>query len=123
MILVDTSVWIDHFTVPDPAMQLLLDAGEVRTHPFVIGELAMGSQQKPSPIKLLIKLKQVLRATDPEVLEFIRRNKLHGVGIGYMDAHLLASARMTPEAKLWTRDKRLALAAARLSVNYEPRLN
>ncbi len=95
MILVDTSVWIDHFTAPDPALQLLLEAGEIRTHPFVIGELSMGSQPKNSPIKLLFKLKQVLRATDQEVLEFIRINKLHGIGIGYLDAHLLASARTT----------------------------
>ncbi len=124
MILVDTSVWIDHFTAPDPALQLLLEAGEIRTHPFVIGELSMGSQPKNSPIKLLFKLKQVLRATDQEVLEFIRINKLHGIGIGYLDAHLLASARMTPDTTLWTQDKRLAAAAASLSLSYNaPRIN
>ncbi len=95
----------------------------MRTHPFIIGELAMGSQPSRSPVNSLFELKQVSKASDREVLEFVRRNKLYGIGIGYLDAHLLASARMTPDARLWTRDKRLATAATRLSVGYNPRLN
>jgi hypothetical protein len=121
MILVDTSVWVDHFRDSDPVLTKLLHAEEVLTHPFVIGELAMGSQPKRNFIGLLFRLNEAVKATDEEVLHFVARHKLHGVGIGYLDAHLLASARMTPDTILWTRDRRLAAAAVALSINYASR--
>jgi predicted nucleic acid-binding protein len=123
MILVDTSVWVDHFRFSDPAIMNLLNDGKVFTHPFVIGELTMGSQPKRNLLKHLFVLKQVSKATDAEVLHFVAKHKLHGLGIGYIDAHLLASVTMTPDTALWTRDKRLSTLAAKLSVEYVPRLN
>ncbi|MEO7029610.1 MAG: type II toxin-antitoxin system VapC family toxin [Acidobacteriaceae bacterium] len=123
MILVDTSVWVDHFSDPDPDMIRLLEADKVLAHPFVIGELTMGSQPKRDLLKHLFKLKQTVLATDPEVLHFVAIHNLHGVGIGYLDAHLLASVQMTPDTMLWTRDKRLAAVAANLSLSFTPALN
>ena len=123
MILVDTSVWVDHFSDPNPLLANLLDAEVILAHPFVIGELPMGSKPKRNVIGPLFLLDRAITATDQEVLHFVETHRLHGVGIGYLDAHLLASTQMTPDTILWTHDKRLAAAAAALSINYEPRLN
>ena len=112
MILVDTSVWVDHLRAGDDDLAELLDAGSVLVHPFVIGELALGALRRRQLIlESLGDLPRAPVATDQEVLEFIDRHALWGLGIGYVDAHLLASARLTPGAALWTRDKRLAGAA------------
>jgi len=123
MILVDTSVWVDHFSKPNLALADLLEAEEVLAHPFIIGELSMGSQPKRNLVGLLFLLNAAIIATNEEVLHFVATHKLHGVGIGYLDAHLLASTRMTPDTILWTRDRRLAAAATSLSINYVPRPN
>jgi predicted nucleic acid-binding protein len=123
MILVDTSVWINHFRHPDPVLFALLDAEKIVTHPFVLGELSMGSQPKRSTLKSLFQLDHSIMATDAEVLHFVAKHKLNGVGIGYLDAHLLASAQMTPETLFWTSDKRLAFAAATLSLDYATLVN
>jgi predicted nucleic acid-binding protein len=123
MILVDTSIWIDHFRHPDPILFKLLDDEEIMTHPFVIGELTMGSPPKHNQIGYLNQLEQSIMATDAEVLHFVVRHKLQGVGIGYLDAHLLASAQVTPETLLWTSDKRLATVAAALSLRYTTLVN
>jgi len=94
-----------------------LDAREVLAHPYVIGELAVGHLRQRSPIlRFLHNLPSAEVATDREVLEFIERQSLFGVGIGYIDVHLLASVRLTPEARLWTRDRRLNEAAHRLGL-------
>lgn len=117
MILVDTSVWVDHFRSGDSALSTLLDAGEVLSHAFVIGELALGVlRQRDLVIGTLRNLPQANAATDGEVLEFINHNELAGRGIGYVDAHLLASAKLTAEASLWTRDKRLLAVALQLDL-------
>ena len=117
MILVDTSVWVDHLRARDAALVGLLDAGEVLGHPFVLGELALGSlRQRKLVLTSLEDLPQASVATDPEVLNFVERQRLYGFGIGYVDAHLLAAARLTPDASLWTRDRRLHEAAVRLGV-------
>jgi predicted nucleic acid-binding protein len=123
MILVDTSVWIDHFRHPDPILFKLLDDEKIVTHPFVIGELTMGSPPKHNQIGYLFQLEQSTMATDAEVLHFVVKHKLQGVGIGYLDAHLLASVQLSPEMLLWTSDKRLAIAAAALSLSYTPTVN
>jgi predicted nucleic acid-binding protein len=123
MILVDTSVWIDHFRDPDPSLSQLLNSGKVLTHPFVIGELSMGSRPKRNLLNEIIRLKQALMATDAEVLHLVAKHKLHGIGIGYLDAHLLASATMSPNTSLWTKDLRLAAAAGLIAVQYRPHLN
>lgn len=117
MILVDTSVWIDHFRRHDAALAALLDGGRVLTHPFVIGELALGAlKQRDVILNAMRDLPAALVASDGELMDFIAAQALYGRGVGYIDAHLLASARLTPNASLWTRDKRLRTVADDLSL-------
>jgi hypothetical protein len=113
-VLADSSIWIDHFRRREAKLAELLDRGDVVMHPFVVGELLLGHVPRIAEmIEDLGRLPKAIVAGTDEVLEFISRRKLPGSGIGYVDAHLLAAAALTPEAALWTRDKRL-LAAARL---------
>lgn len=117
MILVDTSVWIDHLRSGDALLAGLLDEGQVLSHPFIIGELALGNlRQRESILADLLELPQAFAAGDDEVMHFIDRERLFGFGIGYLDAHLLAATRLTQGAALWTRDRRLSAAAERLSL-------
>jgi len=117
MILVDTSVWIDHLRQKDARLIQLLNEGRVFTHPFVTGELALGSfRNRDTVLNALQNMAQAPVTTDGEVLRFIERNALHGLCIGYVDAHLLASARLAPVARLWTRDKRLLATSIRLGL-------
>jgi predicted nucleic acid-binding protein len=117
VILVDTSVWVDHLRVGDKALAAVLEAGGVLTHPFVIGELALGHlRRRDVVLTALSDLPQATVATDAEVRRFIDRHALFGRGIGYLDAHLLAATRLTAGAQLWTRDKRLQGVAARLEL-------
>jgi len=114
VILVDTS-WVHHLRAKDNTLVGLLDAGQVLGHPFVTGELALGNlRRRDLVIGSLQDLPQANNATDEEVLQFIYRHALPGTGIGYVDAHLLASTRLTAGAALWTRDKRLQAAAKKL---------
>lgn len=108
MILVDTSVWVDHFRKSDPGLVRWLEAGTVMAHPFVIGELALGGlKRRETILSMLYDLPAAEVASDAEVLQFIDRHRLAGSGVGYIDAHLLAAVRLTGGAALWTRDKRL----------------
>ena len=108
MILVDTSVWIDHLRKGNGRLANLLQNFSVFVHPFVIGELACGNlRNRKKILQLLERLPGANMASDSEVLYFIEKNKLAGRGIGYVDAHLLAAAALTPGAQLWTRDRRL----------------
>jgi len=117
VILVDTSVWIDHFRKADSALVNLLATGLVLIHPYVIGELALGNlRQRDVILETLNNLPYVKSVTDDEVLTFINQSKLYGLGIGYIDAHLLASVRLTPGTLLWTQDKRLRIAANQLNL-------
>lgn len=123
MILIDTSVWVDHLRAGDATLSDLLDGGRVLSHPFVIGELALGSlRQRAVILNALGELPQATVASDEEVLHFIDREGLFGLGIGYVDAHLLAAVRLTPGAQLWTRDRRLLVAATQLSLAAAPGL-
>ena len=120
MILVDTSIWIDHLRNTCPPLVGLLEAGQVCTHPFVIGELACGSlRNRAELLHLLRDLPGVAAASDEEVLFLIERHRLMGRGIGYIDVHLLAAAAIHP-ARLWTRDRKLAGIAAELGVSDLP---
>ena len=95
----------------------LLEDGEVLSHPFIIGELALGNlRQRESVLADLLNLPQASSASDTEVMHLIQRERLFGIGIGYVDAHLLAATRLTQGASLWTRDQRLSAAAERLSL-------
>ena len=124
MILVDTSIWIDHLRNKDGPLSDLLYRGEVLSHSFVTGELAMGSLgNRATLITDLTDLPQAMVASHDEVLEFIDSRRLFGLGLSFVDAHLLASTQLTPETQLWTRDKRLHEAAIRLSLDFTPKLN
>lgn len=117
MILVDTSVWVDHLYAHDPDMLALLGARQVMTHALVVGELAMGNlTDRALVLRSLARLRLAARAGDDEVLAVIDRFGLYGMGIGYIDAHLLAATMLTPNCSLWTRDKRLKAQAERLGV-------
>jgi len=115
VILVDTSVWMDHLRIGNSELSALLQDGHVLMHPWVVGELALGRLSSPSELaKLLRNLPPAEVATDAEVLTLIENQQLSGIGIGYVDAHLLAATLLTAGAGLWTHDKRLAAVAARL---------
>jgi predicted nucleic acid-binding protein len=117
MMLVDTSVWVDHLRKGDRGLAALLTASNVVMHPFVIGELACGNLRKRDQILALLRdLPRVAVATDDEVLFFIERHTLMGRGLGYIDVHLLASVALHGIARLWTRDKRLRAAADSLGL-------
>lgn len=117
MILVDTSVWIDHLHRANEVLIDLLNRRQVVVHPFVIGELAVGNlRPREAALEELQKLRRVISADDKEVLRLVEHERLFGLGLGYVDVHLLASARLTPETFLWTRDKSLLAAAERLSL-------
>ncbi|MFO7534270.1 MAG: type II toxin-antitoxin system VapC family toxin [Kiritimatiellia bacterium] len=107
MVLVDTSVWIEHLRLGVPLLGDLLNAEEVATHPFVIGELACGNPANRAEIlSLLSALPSVKAATHSEALRLVEAHRLYGRGIGWIDTHLLASALLS-QTGLWTRDRRL----------------
>lgn len=116
MILVDTAVWIDHLRRGNPRLQGLLLDGEVLAHAFVAGELACGGLgNRAELLGLLADLPQAPAAAHEEVLRVVEQRRLWGRGLGWVDAHLLASALLAPCA-LWTLDARLARAASALGL-------
>ena len=120
MILVDTSVWVDHLRQADGGMQRHLAAGNVVTHPMVVGELACGNllrrEETLAQLRTLPRLKPL---DDEAVLALIESNKLMGRGIGLVDAHLLGAVLAGPaETQLWTRDRRLHELADQAGVSY-----
>jgi predicted nucleic acid-binding protein len=122
MILVDTSVWIEHLRKGMPSLAGALEQGAVLTHPFVVGELACGNlKNRDEVLQLLGDLPEAPVATDPEARAFIEQRALMGQGIGYIDVHLLASVVLDGAAQLWTRDKRLASVATDLRLAYMER--
>jgi predicted nucleic acid-binding protein len=115
-VLVDTSVWIDHFRRRNARLSDLLEVAQAWIHPFVIGELACGTlSRRAEVLGLLEALPKVPVADHAEVLDFIALLRLHGRGLGWVDMHLLASARLA-KLPLWTLDRRLTSAAAELSL-------
>jgi predicted nucleic acid-binding protein len=119
LILVDTSVWVEHLRKGDAMLARVLEEGRVLAHPFVIGEIALGSlKQRAVILDALKNLPQAVTVTDGEVLHFIEQSALSGRGIGYVDAHLLAATTLTSGASLWTYDKRLLTAADNLGVAF-----
>jgi predicted nucleic acid-binding protein len=120
MILVDSSVWIDHLRAGDPMLVELLNSNRVLVHPFVIGELACGNlKSRKTVLSLLQDLPAVQFATDAEVLFFIEKHGLMGLGIGYIDVHLLAAVVLDGTAQLWTRDKRLGSVAESMRLAFK----
>ena len=118
--LVDTSVWVDHFRRGDPALSTLLLREQVHSHLFIIGELACGSLRRRSELlSLLQSLPTVPVSSDNEALGFIERHRLMRWGIGWIDVHLLASASLAG-IPLWTRDRRLSEVARSLDLSAQP---
>jgi predicted nucleic acid-binding protein len=115
VILADTSVWVDHLRRGNARFPEVLRARAIVCHPFVIGELALGYlNPRESILQDLQDLPRCVIASDDEVLHLIGRHGLHGRGIGYVDAHLLAAVRITAGSALWTFDKRLHRVAVEL---------
>ncbi|MBI5208613.1 MAG: type II toxin-antitoxin system VapC family toxin [Elusimicrobia bacterium] len=116
MILVDTSVWVDHLRATEPGLVTLLTEGAVLVHPFVIEELACGNlPHRKETLELLHSLPEAPMVEHSEVLDLTARERLFGTGIGSVDAHLIASARLAG-AKLWSTDKALCREAKRLGL-------
>jgi predicted nucleic acid-binding protein len=116
VILVDTSVWIDHLKRDDPQLKALLLDAKVAIHPFIIGELASGNLRKRTEIlSLLMALPLVKQATHMEVMHLVERRSLFGIGLGWIDLHLLAAA-LISRVPILTRDKSLHAAAVRLNI-------
>ena len=116
-LLADTSIWIDHLRSGDDALGRLLLQGCIVGHPMVTGEIALGSlANRPIVLPLLQRLPQAVRASDDEVIALIERRKLFSLGLGFVDAHLLAATLLTPDTLLWTRDRRLGDAAAAIGI-------
>jgi predicted nucleic acid-binding protein len=122
MILADTSVWIDHLRTLNPEMQTLLLNKRILMHPFVIGEIACGTlRDRTALLASLRDLRQSRLATGEEVFELVERRRLWGRGIGWVDAHLLASALLT-RCRLWSFDQQLQAAARLLNIDYRQAL-
>ncbi|CAA9508937.1 MAG: PIN domain protein [uncultured Sphingomonas sp.] len=124
MILVDTSIWIDHINKgANEQLGYLLDGEGVLTHELIIGEVAMGPlKNRRAQLLLLDDLHRLLPASDHEVRTLVESAGLHGTGLSYVDAHLLAAVRASSpheQVRLWTRDKKLRAQAERLKVAYE----
>jgi len=122
MILVDTSVWVDHLRHGDETLAQLLYQGRIYIHPMIIGELACGHlQNRKQLIDLWQSLPLTIEATHQETMLFIKSRQLMGKGIGFVDVHLLASTQLTSNTQLWTRDKRLGNVAQSLDVAFSER--
>lgn len=119
MILADTAVWIAHRRTGDATLQRFLAERQVLGHPLIAGELAVGSlRERQDFLRAIDDLPRPVIANDDDVRKFIEIHKLFGRGVGYIDLHLLLSVRLTPEALLWTRDKRLHGIASEMSIAY-----
>ena len=120
MILVDTSIWIDHLRSGNTRLAHLLDRSQVLAHPFVTGELACGNlRNRDEILRLLNDLPQSPVASPAEALHFIERNQLMGLGVGYIDIHLLAATALAENAMLWTGDKRLKRVASEMKLGFD----
>ena len=118
MVLVDTSVWVDHLQKGDAGLELLLENAEILIHPFIIGELACGNMKnRLLVLSLLARLPVIATTCNHDVLQMIERRELFGIGLGWVDAHLLASS-LLGQHLLWTRDKKLRTAAKDCHVGY-----
>ena len=117
MILVDTSIWIDHLRKPDSSLQKLLESCEVATHPYVVMELALGSIAKREEVISNLSLLPQSQVAEPaELFALIEKRSLYRKGIGVIDLHLIASALIDSSISIWTRDKRLGEIASSLGI-------
>jgi predicted nucleic acid-binding protein len=121
LVLADTSVWIAHFRLNNPVLQSMLAMDQILCHPLIVVELACGTPPAPRrrTLEALKKLQQAVVATSDEILWLIENKRCYDTGCGATDVALLASALLTPDARLWTLDEDLSVLAARLGVVYE----
>jgi hypothetical protein len=118
MVLVDTSVWVDHLRFGNPRLASLLENGDVVCHPFIIGELACGNlPERADTLGCLLELPRTSVAGQDEVMSLIEGYRLMGTGLGFIDVHLLAAARLDG-IPIWTQDIPLKKTAAKLDVNF-----
>lgn len=121
LVVVDTSIWVDHFRKPNILLSPLLAEGLAALHPFVFGELALGGLPSQSEIAVkLLTLPRPQMASPSEAAAFISWAQLTGTGIGYVDAHLLLAAKLEADGYVLTKDKKLAAQAERLGVAHTP---
>ena len=121
MILADSAVWIDHLRKPLAALEALLADDLIAMHPFVVGEIAMGSiKHRVRTIGRMNELPMMRLATVTHVAMLVEAHELWDVGVQYIDAHLLAATLLNSGTWLWTTDKRLKKQAERLGVSYAP---
>lgn len=121
MIVADTSIWIDHLRSANPALTGLIAQERLYVHSFVIAELALGHVPRRGRFfDFLAGLPLIETASDDRQLSFVDEHTLFGTGLGFVDSHLLASVATQPEARLWSRDKRLQAHAERLEIAYSP---
>jgi len=119
LIVVDANIWIDHLRTADAALSRLIQRRRIVIHPYTIGEIALGSlANRDQVLESLTLVPAAPVVESAEMPEFIRRHTLFGTGIGYVDSHLLASAMLLENGKLWTRDKRLNGLADRLGLSH-----
>ena len=118
-VLVDTSVWVDHFRQHNEGLAGLLTQDRVLSHPMVLGELACGTPPARTQTLSDISMLQTAQQTSfHETMDFVERERLYGLGCGLVDIMVLASALITPGAALWTLDKRLSALAKRFGIQY-----
>ena len=123
-VLVDTSAWVDHFRLGNDVLVELLELDLVMAHPLIVGEIACGTPpRRIQTLSDLNGLQQVQQVSARELLEFIERERLFGLGCGLVDLMLLASALITPGVALWTLDKRLSALAERFNVLHRPTIH
>ena len=121
MILVDTSVWINHLRENNEHLKQMLLKGRVMCHEYIVGELACGNIKNRKEILTFLKALPAVPLIDfNEYLYFVEEHQLNGSGIGFVDIHLLASTKLS-QTKLWTEDKRLKAAASKLGINFQKR--
>ena len=119
-VLVDTSVWVNHLRTGNPRLALLLGQARVLIHPWVLGELALGGVTRNLEVsRLLGALPRAPLVSESELLGFIAARSLHGRGMGYVDAQLLASVSLAPGSTLWSVDKELRAAATKLGIAHQ----
>ncbi|WP_420606261.1 type II toxin-antitoxin system VapC family toxin [Novosphingopyxis sp.] len=120
-ILADSSVWIDHFRSANERFSNRLGASQILCHPFVIGELALGSlASRETKLAAMSRLRMLTKSSDEEVMAMVERRRLWNRGIGLVDAHLLASVLISQNTELWTFDRRLEVVAREANVSFEP---
>jgi len=123
-VLVDTSVWVLHFRQSNLALAKLLEQDAVRMHPLILGELACGTPpERTRTLAALAVLQPIQQASLDEIMAFIDREKLYGLGCGLVDLSLLAAVLLSSGTVLWTLDKRLCALAERFGVLHQPQLH